>query len=140
MAIVILLFFTMPQIPQSAISKGSTYLKPDSFDSVNFGDRITFSISGPHVENVQADGRTTYSLPVHTPRATSDGKSDGSFSINKTNMKMFVDALGDNSDTWTGAEFTALVMPVRNPQTNAQTKGWSVIKDSIKRPVKKAGK
>ena len=131
----------MPKISDSAISKGATFLKPGSFkdqngsELLNFGDKKEFLITGPHVETKQKDNTVSYSVPV----STKDGLVKGSFSINKSNMKLFVDQLTDDSDTWTNAEFVAMVLPVRNPQTNTQVKGWSVIKETIKKPTKKVG-
>lgn len=122
----------MPEIPQEALATGSKFLKPATMN-LKVGARVHFTISAPHVESAgtgQQSGKTLRSLPV----SYQEGKDrrEGSFPLNKTNMSYIAKALGNNSDTWVGASFDAIVLPQNNPNTSQQVLSWTIEIDSIK--------
>jgi hypothetical protein len=95
------------------------------------GDRINFTITAPHEESEGTGataGKTLRSLPVKYKGG------EGSFPLNKTNMTYLVRVLGDNSDKWVNATFTAMVLPQNNPSTSGQVLSWTIDADSIKKP------
>ena len=120
----------MPQIPSEALATGGKFLKPSGM-GLKVGDRITFTITGPHEESQQGEGdkaRTLRSLPVKYKGG------EGQFPLNKTNMTYLVRAAGDNSDKWTNVTFSAIVLPQNNPNTSAQVLSWTIDAESIKKP------
>lgn len=108
----------MPKIDKEFIAE---FVKPDKL-KLRVGDKMTFRIRGTHrLATNKEDGRSMYSVPV------SYGKGqEGYFSLNKGNMRSIVDALGEDSDTWVGADFEAVAIPRNNPTTGGQVLGWSI--------------
>jgi len=115
----------MPQIPKDEL--GGRILKPARME-LKAGDKLTFTITGAHSTR-EFENRLIYSLPVKG----ADGV-EAIFPLNKTNLAVLVKHLGDNSDTWPGATFDALVVPSRNPRTGESTLSWSVT--SVQRQTK----
>lgn len=112
----------MPEIPKEALESASQVIKVADL-KLEEGDRYTFKIAGPHIQN--ANG--LYSIPVEN---SVNGKNH--FGLNKTNLKTLCAVLGNNSDTWKGASFECIVVSVNNPQTKAPTLSWKIVEKSIK--------
>ena len=128
---------TMPNIPQVALAKGGKFLKPASMGYLprDIGRRLLFTITAPHEESQQGEGdnaRTLRSLPVSAKDAQTGTATDGLFPLNKTNMGYLVQKLGDNSDTWKGHTFEAVIVNQNNPTTSQQVLSWSLISETIK--------
>jgi len=115
----------MPKLEPSA-TQGKNFLKPDKL-GLQVGKIVSFIIKGPHTSNA-VSGKQVASVPVQAK----DPPVEGDLSLNTTNIRVIVAHLGDDSDKWPQHRFDALVLPVTNPQTGQQTKGWSVIGDSVK--------
>jgi len=120
----------MPEIPDDAM--GGSFFKASNWDpELKLGERKTFIITGPHTTGGKADN-TLYSIPVKH-----EGK-EGSFGLNKSNMKTLVKALGKNSDTWAGAKFDGVVILQNNPSKgNEKTKSFIIDPDTIISPKKR---
>jgi hypothetical protein len=111
----------MPEIPLGA---GNT-LKPSTMN-LRIGDRASFEITGTHTVTV-LKGAELISIPVRTV----GGSWKGSFPLNLTNRRILAEKLGKNSDTYIGAQFDAIVVPQRNPNTNEQVLSWNIDRESI---------
>jgi len=108
----------MPTIDKEYIAE---FMKPTKMN-IEVGDKAHFKIMGSH----QQGEKGLYSLPVLY------NKTEGNFPLNKTNTRIIVSVLGNNSDNWVDSEFDAVVIPVNNPQTGATVSGWMIKKDSFK--------
>jgi hypothetical protein len=54
------------------------------------------------------------------------GKETKTFVLNKTNLGVVKELLGEDTDKWIGKELTLITVPVRNPSTKQMTRGIRV--------------
>ena len=124
----------MPQLKRPDVK---TYLKPGKL-GLSQGDSADFTITGPHLENSNAQGKTLVSIPVKM-KSSDGGEQDGLFTLNLTHQQLLIDTLGDNSDTWVGATFRAIVVTRPNPSAGgAPSPTWQIVEKSIKPNTRKA--
>ncbi len=129
------------KIPSTVLESGATksglqFLKAGQIEGVQPGSTIDFTIQGD-VETSggvqQQDGsksQVLYSVPVSG--VFRNAKLQGQYSLNKTALKILVTKLGDETEAWIGAKYTAFVGPTRNPRTQLQTLGFSILADTVK--------
>lgn len=127
------------KIPQSVIESGATksglqFIKAAQLTPpATPGETIEFTMNGDVETNGQTEeSKVLYSVPVSAVRGGT--KLQGQYSLNKTSLKILVTKLGDETEKWTGARFTAFIGPTRNPRTQTQTLGFSILADSVRPP------
>lgn len=111
------------------------FIKATNIAGLKHGDTVDFTITS----DVRVSGEAKlYSCGVvGTFKGT---KLEGLYSLNRTALRILGSKLGGEtedgkfveSDVWVGARFTAMALPTRNPQTNAQTSTLSILADSVK--------
>ena len=119
------------KIPQSVLESGATksglqFIKAAQIGA-QLGQTISFTIAGD-VE-VSGTDNPLYSVPV---KSDFKGGIQGQYSLNKTSLKILARQLGDETTAWIGARYTSFVGPTRNPRTNEQTLGFTILADSVK--------
>ena len=119
------------KIPQSVLESGATksglqFIKAGQIGA-QLGQTINFTIAGD-VE-VSGTDNPLYSVPV---KSDFKGGLQGQYSLNKTALKILARQLGDETTAWIGARYTSFVGPARNPRTNEQTLGFTILADSVK--------
>ena len=118
----------IPLLPDKALSQ---FIKPDDYN-LDFGDRVTFQITGQVAEG---KGNDLFSIPVSVYESSKplpkDAMVKGAVGLNKTHAKMFVKKYGRDTDNWIDGRFTSVVNAGRNPQTGQQVKTWLVLENSI---------
>jgi len=107
----------MPIIPKEAMPKASQFLKPTKLN-LKVGDTRVFEITGPH----QTGQQGLLSLPV---KVSPEG-IEGLFPLNRTHTALLVSLLGEDSDTWIGKKFEAMVVYQNNPKLGRPTMSWSI--------------
>ena len=119
------------KIPQSVLESGATksglqFIKAAQIGA-QLGQTISFTIAGD-VE-VSGTDNPLYSVPV---KSDFKGGLQGQYSLNKTALKILARQLGDETTAWIGARYTSFIGPARNPRTNEQTLGFTILADSVK--------
>jgi hypothetical protein len=119
------------RIPQEILegpTNAGSFIKATNIAGLKHGDTVDFTITGD--VKVSTGENKLYSCTVegHFKQA----KLEGQYSLNRTALRILGNALGPETDNWIGARFTAMALPTRNPQTNAQTSTLSILADSVK--------
>ena len=103
------------------------FIKATNIDGLRHGDTVDFTITS----DVKVSGEAKlYSCGVQG--TFKQRKLEGQYSLNRTALRILGSKLGDETSDWVGARFTAMALPTRNPQTNAQTSTLSILADSVK--------
>ena len=112
---------TSMKIAKEILESAGNFIKPAlQVPPLQLGSIHDFTIVG----DVQVNGNL-YSVPVKW------AKGEGSYSINKTSLKVLAKALGDETTGWLGATYKSMVVPQRNPQSGQQVLSFTVLGDSI---------
>ena len=129
------------KIPSTVLESGATksglqFIKASTLEGAQPGSTIDFTIrgdvetSGGVQQNDGTKSQVLYSVPVDG--TFRNAKLQGQYSLNKTALKILVTKLGDETEAWINARFTAFVGPTRNPRTQLQTLGFSILADTVK--------
>ena len=113
---------TSMKIAKEILESAGNFIKPSAQEPpLKLGSIHPFTITA----DVQNNGNL-YSVPVRW------SKGEGSYSLNKTALKTMAKVLGDETKDWIGSSYDSMVVPQRNPQTEAQVLSFTILSDSIK--------
>jgi hypothetical protein len=119
------------KIPQEILSgpvNSGSFIKATNIEGIKHGDTVEFVITGD--VKVSAGETKLYSCTVEGQ--FKQRKLEGQYSLNRTALRILGSKLGDETKDWIGARFTAMALPTRNPQTNAQTSTLSILAESVR--------
>ena len=124
------------KIPPEAVEapkaqSGLPFLKVSDL-GLKLSQTLEFEIVG----NVEEFGTGTSKVSYSCPVSYRNGQR-GQYRLNKSTLRAFVPVLGDDTDRWLGAKFTAFCGMVNNPATGKQQLGLTVLVDSVKAPERK---
>ena len=123
------------KIPQEAIAAPKAKSGLEFIRVADLGLKLAqtkeFQIVGD-VEEAGTEKDRFYSVPV----SYDNGRNKGQYRLNRTTLRAFVPTLGDETEKWVGARFTAFCNMVTNPKTGAQQLGLTVLVDTVKPPSK----
>ena len=120
-------------VTEGGSKTGLPFVKASQLPGAKPGMTMDVSIDG-EVE-VSGGANPLYSVPV---RYSFNGTQNrAQYSLNKSTLKALVRVLGDETDSWRNARFQVFIGPTRNPQTNEQTLGFTVLTDTVKKGTAK---
>jgi hypothetical protein len=115
------------EILSGPINNGA-FIKATNIAGLKHGDTVNFTITGD--VKVSTGETKLYSCAVEG--SFKGAKLEGQYSLNRTALRILGSVMGPETDDWIGARFTAMALPTRNPQTQAQTSTLSILADSVK--------
>lgn len=116
----------MPKVNRGKDNEFRNFLTPDNLN-IRAGRSEDFEILSPHYDTT-VNNKTRIAFKAHAINTDEEGE----FTCADMNKNRLYDALGDNSDTWPGALFTANAKSYEIKKDNKETMGWEIIPDSIR--------